>query len=267
MAKFQNEQCYARELGGCSQEVDREHYLSECVLELIEHHSNKESRSVRVRGLAFQQPGEVKRLGVGGLSARILCVSHHSQLSRFDSAGKAMFTAMDRLNQGAGDSIAPHQTVRVDGDRLERWMLKAFLGGLYSGNYRVTATDGMEGVCPPRNLLDILFKEDAFPQGQGLYWMPPKTGEDIIADQAILQVEVLGTDDGQHVSGFRVWFFGFEFSLLIAGLTPGVPTMFDNACYRPAGLQVVGSNVHIDFNWKNGPKSKEIVLHHVKPSA
>jgi hypothetical protein len=120
-----------------------------------------------------------------------LCDTHNILLSRFDTAGKEMFQALDALNEAAGNPAAPRQTLPVDGDGLERWMLKSLIGGLYSGNFRVTETETMKGVCPPPDLLEILFKGAAFPPGQGLYWMPPNPGEVITAVPQILRVAPL----------------------------------------------------------------------------
>jgi hypothetical protein len=259
---FRNPACYARGLGGCSTLVDREHYVSESILKLIENQGGQVSKSVRVFGLNFQPPGDVQHLGVASLAARILCRTHNGLLSPFDDAGKAMFLAMDGLNKAAGNPTAPHQVFRVDGDGLERWMLKVFFGGLYSGAFQVGQGIGMKDECPPVDLLDILFNGAAFPARQGLYWMPPKQGEWVIADQQILQIGFLLASEGQDVGGFRIRLFGFDFTLLIADIISGVPTMFDSARYRPAGLQVEGSNARIEFDWSGGAQSAEIIMQH-----
>jgi hypothetical protein len=60
--------------------------------------------------------------------------------------------------------------------------------------------------------------------------------------------------------GVRAWFFGFEFALLMARLTPGVVTRFDSALYRPAGVRVVGGNVQIRFDWRSSSSGEEIVV-------
>jgi hypothetical protein len=259
-------ECYARALGGCSPAMSGEHYISEGILELVEHPHGKTSKSVRAAGLAFQPPGVEKQFGVGSLVGNILCRAHNSLLGRFDTAGIEMFRALDALNDAAGNPAAPRQTLLVDGDGLERWMLKSLIGGLYSGNFRVTETDTTQGVCPPPDLLDILFQGAASPPGQGLYWMPPNAGEVIMAVPQILRVAplVLGQVNPE-VSGLRVWFFGFEFSLLSANNVAGARTKFDDAAYRPAGIRAVGSNSQIAFTWSGGSKSGEVVLHHVRP--
>jgi hypothetical protein len=242
-----------------------EHYVSEGILELIEQGSGKVSRSVRAFGLAFQKPKAIQQIGVASLTARILCKTHNGMLGPYDAAGKAMFLAMEALNEAAGHPQTPHRTIRVDGDGLERWMLKVFFGGLYSGNFLIAPAENMKSECPPLDLLGVLFKGAPFPHNQGLYWMPPKQGAKLTTDPQILRVAPLLAQGGQEVGGLCVWLFGFEFCLLTAGIAPGVSTAFDDAVYRPAGMRAIGSNATITFDWQGGAQSPEVELRHEKP--
>jgi hypothetical protein len=174
-----------------------------------------------------------------------------------------MFLAMHMLDEAARNPLPTRQTISVDGDRLERWILKTYIGGLFSGAFRMppVGTGTMKGEIPHVELLEILFAGKSFPKGQGLYWMPPKPGEVITTRPEILQLAPLVSDDGYDVGGCRFWFFGFEFCLLAAVVAAG--TFFDTAVYRPAGL--VGGNVAVAFAWQNGAQSPEIQLQVVKP--
>jgi hypothetical protein len=261
---FAHPDCYARALGGCSQRMSGEHYISKGILELVENLPGQKSKSVRAFGLAFQKPGVEQHFGVTSLVGNILCELHNGLLSPFDAAGKDMFLAMAALNSAAGDPAAAHQTLRVGADGLERWMLKSLCGGMYCGAFRVTETGTMKGECAPIEFLQILFEGAAFPAKQGLYWMPPNPGEMITADQQILRLAPLVAHGGKDVVGFRVWLFGFEYILLTADIAPGVPTIFDKALYRPAGLRADGSNARIQFHWQGAPHSPEIVMQHNK---
>jgi hypothetical protein len=94
--------------------------------------------------------------------------------------------------------------------------------------------------------------------------MPQKPGETVTADQYVLKFEPIGAHGADVIIGLRVWFLGFEFALLIAGLKPGVPTIFDAAMYRPAGLQTVESGTSVRLDWKGGARSREILFGLVK---
>jgi hypothetical protein len=237
-----------------------EHYISESILELVENRAGQKSMSVRVTGLSFQQPGVLQPFGISSLVGNILCKTHNSMLSPLDRAGMAMFAAMDSMNDGVADPRLPEQVLRVDGDGLERWILKSMCGGLYSGAFKVSPTATMKGVCPPSEWLDILFRGAELPPGQGIYYMPTKPGETVTADQHVLRFEPIGSRDAGVIVGLRVWFLGFEFALLMANLMPGMPTMFDNALCRPAGLRAVGSRTSVRLDWKGGAMNDAIVF-------
>jgi len=241
-----------------------EHFISKSVLELVHGRAGEISKSVLVTGLSFQKPGAMESLGIASLVGNILCASHNSLLSPFDGAGRAMFSAMDGMNDGAADPALPERVSYVDGDRLERWVLKSLCGSLYSGAFPVTPTETRKGICPPPEWLRILFNEVEFPANQGLYYMPRKPSEQVTADQFVLRFEPLAWRDTDEVGGIRVWFFGFEFALLMGNLMPGVPTMFDGALYRPAGLQAVGSRTRVRLEWKGGARSDKVVFMPVK---
>jgi len=257
---LQHPECYASALGGCSREMSGKHYISRSVLELIESRAGKKSKSVRVTGLSFQQPGVLQQLGIASLVGNILCKAHNSLLSPLDDAGKAMFSAMDRMNDGAADQGLPAQVLSVDGDGLEPWLLKSMCGGLFSGAFKIRPTETMKGCRPPVEWLHVLFSAAEFPRGHGLYYMPRKPGEAVTADEYVLKFEPIGARNADVIVGLRVWFLGFEFALLMANLMSGVPTMFDGALYRPAGLRTVESGLNVRFDWKGGACSDEIIF-------
>ncbi len=257
---LQHPGCYARPLGGCSRVMSGEHYVSQSVLELVYGRAGKVSNSVLVTGLSFQKQGVVQSLGISRLVGNILCATHNSLLSSFDDAGKAMFSAMDGMNEGATDPSLPARVLNVDGDGLERWMLKSLCGGLSSGAFRASPTETMKGIAPPLEWLHILFEGAELPAGLGFYYMPKKPDEAVTADQYVLRFKPLGSRDTNEIGGIRVWFLGFEFALLMGNLLPGVPTMFDGALYRPAGLRAIGSGTRVRLDWKSGPRSDEIVF-------
>jgi hypothetical protein len=170
-----------------------------------------------------------------------------------------MFDAMEAVHYGCRTPGAPTQILRVDGDLFERFLLKVMCGGLFGGNLKHTAVT-MKGQYPPTEWLKILFEGASFPTRHGLYYVPAAPDRIIVADRDILHFSPFFTEDLKTVCGIRSWFFGIEFDLLVANLQPGVRTFFDDALYRSAGLRVVGSNARIEFSWKEGPGSREIVL-------
>jgi hypothetical protein len=159
-------ECYARKIGGCVGPVNREHYVSQGILKFVELGSGKASNYVRVVGLGFQPPNVVQQVGVASLTAKTLCERHHGLLSPYDSAGQAMFFAMEALDAAARDPLAEQRTFQVNGDALERWMLKTVVGGFYSGNFLISPEVTMRSVCPPLDWLEILFNRRTSHRGE-----------------------------------------------------------------------------------------------------
>ncbi len=235
--------------------------MSKAILERIYDRTVKKNKSVLVQNLSFQEQTDVlQAMGVGSLTANILCKVHNNRLSHYDAAGLAMYEAMDAIDDETRNPVMGDATRIVDGDALERWMLKTFIGGYVSGNFRLPADDSMKGLLepPPLEMLKILYEDRSFPAGQGLFWMPPDGP--ITTNDMVFRVGPVPSIDNSIIGAFRVWFFGFEFNLLMAGPVPGVPTRYDQAAYRPSGLSVSGLNSRIRFEWTFGPGSNEIAF-------
>jgi hypothetical protein len=254
---FGHPECYARELGGCCRQIDGEHYFSRAILKRIPE-PNAETNKVLVQNLSFQkEPNTLTPLGVSSLVCNMLCNVHNTELSEYDAAGMGMFEAMEAIDNESRTPNPVGSTLIVDGDAFERWLLKAFIGGAYSGTVLVDG-QSMKDTLPPLALLEILYRGAEFPAGQGLFWLSPEPGKTIVTDNLILKPYPIPSMDGKEVGAYSVYFFGFEFTLLMDGLAPGVLTLFDEGSYRPAGFEVVGCHTKIQFSWKNGPASPAI---------
>jgi hypothetical protein len=257
---FGHPQCYARELGDCSTGISKEHYVPAVVLRGV----SLGEPTVLVQNLSFQQPGMLEGRGISSLAAKVLCEKHNAALSVFDNAGSTLFAGMDRMDSAAGRAGAPPETFVVNGDHLERWMLKMLCGGLYSGTMLVPG-GSMKGVCPPLEWLNVLFRGATVPPGQGLYLRAGTPGEVFSTEPAILKMAAV-VDKDNIVIGFRMWVFNFEYLLVLAHLPPTLPPMLDHAHYRPAGLVVEGTAKDIRFEWGQPSGSKELRVAWVGPS-
>jgi len=262
MSTYQHSGCYARALGDCSPEISDEHYVSEGLLRLIYGRFGEESEIVEGVNLAlpFWKPGVSKKLTIGRLKEPILCKAHNSRLSQFDTTSRAMFVAMDRLNESAGDTSRPAASHRVDGDELERWMLKTLCGGLYSGRFPLPPGVSRIGICSPTVWLDMLYNGAKLQDGLGLYYVYRRSDDLVTADRHVFKLKVLLSRDEKIVRGMRLWFFGFQFMLLMRHFTPDDPPDFDDASYRPAGIREIGTGSQVEFTWVDGTGSEEVVV-------
>ena len=160
------------------------------------------SDEVEARNLAFQPRGEPKRFGINKLESNILCSHHNSGLSLFDAEIVAAFHAFERLHYAAaGRQVQVEPVYTLDGDRLERFFLKALCGGLYAGLFPVEETARMKGIQPPLGWLETIYGDEAFPEGHGLYMVPCAFHTDrVIVKWAPL---LLATDGYISIHGLR----------------------------------------------------------------
>lgn len=245
---FAHPDCYAAQLGSCSKRISKEHYVSDAILRLV----SKGERSVLVRNLAFQSSEALEPIGIPNLVAKVLCTKHNSDLSRFDIAGLDLFAGMDLIDSAAGNYGESLKTIPVNGDDLERWMLKTLLGGIISGNIPLSG-GRLKSVMPPMHLLNILFEGGDFAPGHGLYVRAGIPGIEFSTEPTVLKMKV-DSDAKHEVIGFSVWVFNFEFVLVLATLPAQLPPSLEHAHYRPKGILFHGSNgskKRIQFEWRS----------------
>ena len=253
--KLRNPKCYARALGGCCVETNLEHYVSEGILELVYARFGVITGFVPVQNLTFQEPDTLEEKGIGDLTARILCTVHNGLLGKFDTAGKAMFIAMDALNEKSLDPSLPSVSAQIDGDKLERWMLKTLYGGIYSGNFPLPPGISLKRVCPSDSRLQILYNDAPLSPGLGLYYVYRRPGELITADPLILKCKPLVAKG--KVMGLRIWYFGFEFVLLCEAPDAEIDGI-EMVAFRPSGFRDVRTGARIQFDWKARAESGDI---------
>jgi hypothetical protein len=149
--------CYARELGGCSDQPSREHYLSRSVLKLI-------GDTPIVEGLPGVPSGQ--RIGIGSLASKIMCDKHNSALSALDAAAARLFGAVQRFDADLRDTTNPAtDSERLSGTKIERWLLKVGFG-LAAANER---TGRAQPIRDRGRMLRVLFGSGSWPRSWGMY--------------------------------------------------------------------------------------------------
>jgi hypothetical protein len=235
-----NPGCYAQRLRACRGHVNREHVVSESLLEAI---WPNESGGL-VYGLTFlrNDPNNPSRLGIGSLTARILCEGHNRDLSPFDSEMTKFFKATERLvlDDITGERVG-HKYF-VNGDRVERWMLKTLSNGLYSGNFPVPFVNSFVGVLLPDENLRTIFRNGPFPPGRGLY----VTHDQSRVDHHVFRLAVVGDPSG--IVGLRMWMFGSLYTLVLIDDHGPFPEL-TGATYRPARTVTAKHRNAIAMSW------------------
>jgi hypothetical protein len=236
-----NPGCYAQRLCDCRGPVNREHVVTDAVLQAVWQGAKGGS----VYGLTFLDatPENPAQIGIKALTAKILCEGHNSTLSPFDAEIVKFFKALERLVQSEHDGEPAARNSYVDGDHVERWMLKTLLNGLFSGNFPAPFTDRFAGQLPRDEWLQVIYRNAALPPGQGLYL---SNGLGLVNYQTVFLLEVIGHETG--IVGLRMWLFGTLFSLVLTDQRDAFPELAA-ATYRPAKIVTQKTRNGIVLSW------------------
>jgi hypothetical protein len=156
--------CWAQELGSCSDKITREHLVSRSLFM---------SDDVLVDGFPWCKDKPIK-IGLSSLTAKVLCAKHNSDLSDIDTAGAEAFavlreaTGLSNFRSSFPKKRWTIKRSRIDGRGLERWFLKTLINMSFERDFRIGSDSAAVGV-PSRRLVEIAFGLGAFAPGAGLY--------------------------------------------------------------------------------------------------
>jgi hypothetical protein len=156
VTEHSNPRCYAKTLSDCDSKISREHYVSEGILSL-------KNGALTVLGFPWQPNGNLKKVSAQALTAKVLCKRHNTALSGLDSVAIKFFKFLigDNHNQNV---------LLINGNEIERWMLKMLCGLAASGNIAFNSQRS-HSWTPPNQWLQILFGNANIPSNCGLYYV------------------------------------------------------------------------------------------------
>ncbi len=157
----------------CRGPLSGEHYISKSVLRHLFTGKNG-----YITGVPWAQDG-FKPVSYEGLTAKILCIGHNSDLTSLDTLAGRLFRLIKEAQLELQAGSHKSSTNTFNGFALERWLLKVAFGMWASGNLAHNGVR-LEG-GPPSLWGDILMGAD-FPPGWGLY-MPVSGGEIYLSEQ------------------------------------------------------------------------------------
>lgn len=232
---FQNPGCYARELGGCSPKISREHYISKSVLLAA-------GENLAVAGLRFQPANTFQSFGVEAMTAKVLCENHNQALSPLDNEAAQFFTTLRQFDQDLLDSASSVTTeTTIDGAKVERWMLKLLAGLVYGGLVKKSAALRREVPW-----LRVLFGFEDWPPGWGFHAVAPDGPL-----HAFDGLEVSTRDLGDELWAAEIGVAGFGFYLSL-GTPEGMPSLY----HRPSGITMRRADreayKRLTFDWPTG---------------
>lgn len=212
---YRHENCYARQLGDCSQGISKEHPLSAAVLRRL-----TVGGTVRVRDFAFQDAGDVKHLAPASLAPAVLCERHNSALSQLDEAGTEFFVRMESVVRSASGGGALKSRELFNGPDIERWLLKMTAGHIAGGWAKRDARQ------VPNWWPDVIWGARPLVAPDGLYLLNPG------AKNLNHGVRLAAMYDVEHPVGCYVEILGFTFILLAQGEGKTLPLSVTAAAHR-----------------------------------
>lgn len=162
----ENPKCYAGPLANCSAEMSGEHYISHGLLREL----SEDGVTIEIEGFPWLKDDERKKFPTKRLLSNILCKRHNEALAGLDSIAKSFFLSIDKIDKSYGTLHQRDEDMifLFNGHDIERWMLKTLCGLVYSG-ISLSQSDRIEAWKPNHQWLQILFGEDRFRNGWGLY--------------------------------------------------------------------------------------------------
>ncbi len=241
---FSNPVCYARELGNCSQRKSGEHFISKSLLEKIE-----KSGKLNIQGPAWLSENEERIIPIKSMKANVLCKRHNSDLSGLDSAGTEFCSYLLNVK-------IKQAQLTVDGQEIERWLLKVLCGFGTSGYL-----NRFNGWTPKREWLDILFFDKTLPDEAGLYYLI--SNKVLEAGPNEFGIWPVVSDEKKEIIGLHLLLSGYTFLFLMGEFSnPHLEHHVQNGfrpVFRPNSFQITYGD-HVNQLYLGGNSGETIFV-------
>jgi hypothetical protein len=199
---------------------------------------------VRVQGFPWCKEGPVE-IGIGALTAKVLCVGHNNALSPVDDAGARAFGVFREIRRLANvrERLKPHRwnivKYRIAGRSLERWFLKTLINLCCDREYPIGRASSAVG-RPSESLVRIAYGLDSFRGRAGVYFVVREgmrvESTDTVGFSPLIKL-------GTHIEAGLFSFRGQRFLLFLE--EEGPPEPLD-------GIYLDGENLgHAQLNFHN----------------
>ncbi|HLX00331.1 MAG TPA: hypothetical protein VKR82_16950 [Candidatus Acidoferrales bacterium] len=171
---------------------------------------------VSVEGLEWCE-GKVRRIGLTGLTSKILCTRHNNALSEVDVGGIKAFdtfrqgTRLSNVRSALRPRIWQVERTTINGPLLERWLLKTLINFTYGRDLPI-GRDNLSPGKPSEQLVRIAFGLDRFVAGAGLYIIG-HPGQKIFSVEKVSVASML--EKNEYVAGGFYIFRGNRFVLYL----------------------------------------------------
>ena len=229
--------CWANSLGGCGGGFSGEHIVSKGLFS---------GKAVQVQGSPWrtQKP---KTIGIGSLTANILCRNHNSALSAVDQEGIAAFHAIRGFEEILSGRSPPADSTalqaNIDGPLLERWFIKHAINLFVVAGKQKHWQGGATPIDPPATFVKAAYGLYQLPKPLGLYnWVGQLGERKVVGDQVLFmpQYDVLG-----HFVGAA---FEFQALSFLIWMSEELPSPFVRDFYHHVGGIFQAPPVRASFN-------------------
>lgn len=154
-------------------------------------------------------------IGIANLTAKILCKTHNSDLSDIDSGGAHAFnqfrelTRLKNVREGMKERRWTIKKYYVDGELLERWLLKTLINIGYGKEHPI-GSDSIAPGKPTDRLVKIAFGKESFQGRAGMYTVA-QVGMNVALEERVCFDALLNRD--HKVVGALFRFRGMTFLL------------------------------------------------------
>lgn len=241
--------CYAASLGDCDGKPSREHYISRSVLRLA-------SDTPTVEGMPGLPDGQYS---IKSLASKILCQKHNTALSHLDAVAAQAIGALHRFDEEFKDAAGTPfpDLVVVDGDLLERWLVKVALG-LCAVHVR---TGGASWLRNEDALLRSLLHGEEFPSSTALAMVSDTRGD--YAAPADIALHTLIGETSREMVSLTILARAVPVSVLLADADQ-IYRDLAPVSVRPAGVILnkrgFSANKQLRLSWKGGPGSPAVTF-------
>lgn len=239
--------CYARTLSDCYGPISGEHYISHSILKQL-------GPNVILNGVPWSQ--KPVSIPIQGMTGKILCKRHNESLSPLDTTAGKLFETIKNTHKG--EKVG---WVLLNGEDIERWMMKILFGILASGNIKQRDGNATQKASPPITYLNILFGNQAMNPGWGLRFLELAETAPLQKNQIEITINTGMVKPGPShpiIYGIRIGLMGLNLHTCLKQL-PNTENLQEKTHYRPKRLYF-GEQATIDITWPDPKFNQALIL-------
>jgi hypothetical protein len=232
---FQHSKCFARTLNNCSKNISLEHFMSKKLQKIV-----LPGKNILLQGPIWLPKDSTKKVSINTMGSNILCEYHNNLLSYLDAE---ILTFIQLLLP----PITRSSINSIDGNKIEKWMLKLLCGFNASGYIK----NKQRNWNPPDKWMNILFNSDMLPEKCGLYFLSIDVHNEINNQLGVYPVQY---DSNGNITCIAIIIASYSFVFLTEPIAEELQTKLTQSklIYRPTEIEVsTNQNKRIiETGWK-----------------